>query len=141
MKLFIEVEIDNVKDVQEVIELLDVQFVNNDEECPSWVATELYDENDDTVPEIKGFSIYTNLKGKLTNALTGENSDGKSVKWIKENIQVIKQCGKCGTLNYMMNPNCIDCGTYEDFINDSWDRDMEVEILEETHNDDTMLFV
>ncbi len=72
MKLFLEVEIKNVKNIQEVIELLNVGFVNYDEEANGWVASDLYDDNDDTVPEIKGFNIYTEVDGKLVNSLTGD---------------------------------------------------------------------
>lgn len=81
MKLYIEVEIDNVKNIEEVIELLDIQFVDMySDNGSSWTATELYDESNDTVPEIKGYNIFTNLEGKLINTITenvklGDNNE------------------------------------------------------------------
>lgn len=76
MKLYIEVEIDNVENTEEVIELLDVVFEDQYGNT-SWVATELYNENDNIAPEIKGFNIFTDLKGILKNTITGNSIVGE----------------------------------------------------------------
>lgn len=79
MKLFIEVDIENVdkNHIQEVIELLNVTFVDDFDEPQGWTAAELYNEENDTLPEIKGYNIYTSVEGKLINALTGNQYKGE----------------------------------------------------------------
>ncbi len=65
MKLFLEVEIDNIKNLEDVAELLNVGFEEEYESGITWTASQLYDETDDSVPEIKGFNIYTELKRRI----------------------------------------------------------------------------
>ncbi len=66
----------------------------------------------------------------------------KTVKWIKDNIDDICQCGICGTLNDKFNEYCIDCGRhYSNFLDKTWDREQEVAILTETHTDEIILYI
>lgn len=66
----------------------------------------------------------------------------KTVKWIKENINQIVQCEKCGTLNDCNRLFCLDCNAdYSNFLDDCWDRQQEVKILSEAYEESAILYI